>query len=113
MMENYGEQVNITIGLNVNYVIFKTEIIFLAIQNVQAVFFAKYFVQNLKNMILIFILMGRILEYRNEYRWTNIHLNDIGSINMQHYSSWSHNCLLKYQLSALHLHIISKAFVQF
>ena len=40
--------------------------------------------QNLKNIIYIYISMGMILEYRYEYRWTYIDLSDIGSIDLQH-----------------------------
>ena len=63
-MENCGEQVNIT-------------------KVCKQYISAKYFVQNVKNMISI--SMERILEYRYKYRWTNIDLGDIGSIQMQHY----------------------------
>ena len=51
MLEKCSEQMNITIGFNVDNIIFKLEIIIIASQSVLAVvFFAKYFVQTLKNM---------------------------------------------------------------
>ena len=55
MLEKCCEQVNITNGFNVDNVIFKKKSIILANQSVLAVFSAKYFVQNLKNMTLIYI----------------------------------------------------------
>ena len=50
MLEKCDEQVNITIRFNVDNVIFKMGIIILASQSVLAIFFCKYFVQNLKKI---------------------------------------------------------------
>ena len=84
MLENCGEQVNITIGLIVNNIIFKMGIIIVASQKcVRSIFLQNILCKTWK-IWYWYISMGRILEYQYVYQWTNIDLSDIGSIDMQH-----------------------------
>ena len=79
----------LTIGFNVDDVILKVGMIILANQCVLALFVLQTALWKPEKHdidIYIYISMGRILEYRYGYRWTNIDLNDndIGSIDSQY-----------------------------
>ena len=85
MLEICGDQVNITIGFNVDNIIFKMGIIILESQSV-LVFFCKilcakpekhYIDIYIYAYIYINISMGRVSKYRYEYWWTDIDLSDI------------------------------------